>query len=225
MHGQKPQMLISYMLLRKLIGCLGIFLPIILVIGAYLYNCQNIQGSISDYYHTEMRNIFVGVLCAVALFMYAYKGYDKRDTIAGNLACVFALGVAFFPTGVDASSICTTNCANNCITYPEWIKVVHFTSATLFFSVLTYFSLVLFREPRNRKEPLPDQKQRRNIVFKACGYIMIVCVLLIALYHFILKENYPELKQLNLVFWFELIALWAFGISWLTKGQLVLKDK
>jgi hypothetical protein len=224
MNDQKPQMLISYMLLRKLIGCLGIFLPVILVIGSLFYDCQSIQGSISDYYHTEMRNVFVGVLCAVALFMYAYKGYDRRDTIAGNLACVFALGVAFFPTSVDASSICTTNCANNCINYPEWIKTVHFTSAALFFSVLTYFSMVLFREPRNRKEQFPAQKRKRNFVFKICGYVMIICVLLIALYHFILKENYPNLEQLDLVFWFEAIALWAFGISWLIKGQFVLKD-
>ena len=225
MGDQKPQMLISYMLLRKLIGCFGITLPFILVIGAYFNNCYNIQASISDYYHTEMRNIFVGVLCAVALFMYAYKGYDRRDTIAGNLACVFALGVAFFPTSVDTSSLCTTNCANHCINYPEWIKVVHFTSAALFFSVLTYFSLVLFREPRNRKEPLPAQKVKRNIVFMVCGYVMIICVLFIAAYHFLLKDNYPDLKKYNLVFWLELIALCAFGISWLIKGQLVLKDK
>lgn len=225
MSDERPPMLISYMLLRKLIGCLGITLPIILVIGAFFYNCETIQGSISDYYHTEMRNIFVGVLCAVALFMFAYKGYDRRDAIAGNLACVFALGVAFFPTSVDLTSVCTTDCAENCIHYANWIKVVHYTSASLFFSVLIYFSLVLFCEPRNKKESLPQQKRRRNFVFRVCGYVMIFCVLFIALYHFVLMDNYPELKQLNLVFWFEVIALWAFGISWLTKGQFVLKDK
>ncbi|RZW42920.1 MAG: hypothetical protein EX263_12195 [Flavobacteriaceae bacterium] len=224
MSDQKPQMLISYMLLRKLIGCLGILLPIILVFGAFASNCQTIQGSISDYYHTEMRNIFVGILCAVALFMFTYKGYDKRDAIAGNLACFFALGVAFFPTSVDASSLCTTDCAENCITYGEWIKIVHFTSAALFFSVLIYFSLFLFREPRKRSVALPAAKRKRNFVFKVCGYVMVFCVFAIALYHFVLIDNFPELAQLNLVFWFEVIALWAFGISWLTKGQFVLKD-
>jgi hypothetical protein len=54
-----------------------------------------------------MHNVFVGALCAVALFFWAYRGYkreedDKKidigDNRAGNLADLYALGVAFFPT-------------------------------------------------------------------------------------------------------------------------------
>ena len=39
-----------------------------------------------------------------------------------------------------------------------------------------------------------------------------------------LREKYPELQHLDPVFWLESIALWAFGISWITKGELILKD-
>ena len=220
-NTSNPQM-ISYMLLRKLIGLLGILLPILLVVAAFYYgNCDAIQSSISDYYHTKMRNILVGVLCAVALFMFTYKGYDKRDSIAGNLACIFAVGVAFFPTGVDEVS----ECAEKCITYEPWIEIFHFTFAALFFAVLIYFSLVLFTKSKTPKSELHALKKKRNNVFKICAYIMIGCVLLIALYFLYLKKHYQGLQKLDPVFWLETIALWAFGISWLTKGQLIFKDQ
>lgn len=42
--------------------------------------------------YTGMRDVFVGALCAIAVFLRSYRGYDRRDHIAGNLACVFAAG-------------------------------------------------------------------------------------------------------------------------------------
>ncbi|WP_152975512.1 hypothetical protein [Lacinutrix himadriensis] len=221
-QGHENPQLISYNLLRQLIGLLGIILPILLIVGAFYYgNCEIVQSSISDYYHTKMRNILVGVLCAVAFFMFTYKGYDIRDSIAGNLACVFALGVAFFPTGVDTLS----ECAEQCIVYEPWIKAVHFTFAGLFFGVLIYFSLFLFTESKTPKAELEAHKRKRNVIFKTCGYVMIACVAFIALYFFYLQEKFPELQYLNPVFWLESIALWAFGISWITKGELIFSDK
>ncbi len=221
-HENDNPQLISYNLLRQLIGLLGIVLPILLVVGAFYYgNCEIVQSSISDYYHTKMRNILVGVLCAVAFFMFTYKGYDIRDSIAGNLACIFAIGVAFFPTGVDTVS----ECAEQCIIYEDWIKTVHFTFAGLFFATLIYFSLILFPKSKAEKNHLSNKKKKRNTIFHICGYVMISCIVLIALYFFYLQERFPELQHLDPVFWLESIALWAFGISWLTKGQLIFKDK
>ena len=86
--------------LRRTIGILGIALPLIVAVGAVtLGNCSSIQRSISLYYNTVMRNVFVGILSATALFMFAYRGYDYRDRIAGIAAFVFALGIAFFQIG------------------------------------------------------------------------------------------------------------------------------
>ena len=218
-ENQPNPQIISYMLLRQLVGLMGIILPVLLIVGAFYYgDCDIVQSSISDYYHTKMRNILVGVLCAVALFMFAYKGYDKRDSVAGNLACIFAVGVAFFPTGVDTLS----ECAEQCIVYEDWVETFHFAFAGLFFSVLIYFSLFLFTQSNDVSNL---QKRKRNTIYKCCAYVMIACVALIALYFFVLKDKYPELAHLDPVFWLEAIALWAFGISWLTKGQFIFKDK
>ncbi|MEN8228312.1 MAG: hypothetical protein ABFS38_09180 [Bacteroidota bacterium] len=80
----KPPEILSHYAMRKAIGILGISLPVILVVGSAAFGkCDEVQQSISAYYHTNMRNIFVGVLSAVALFLFSYRGHDWMDNIAG----------------------------------------------------------------------------------------------------------------------------------------------
>ena len=98
-----PPEVISYYTMRRAIGILGITLPLILVAGSSLFGgCREVQYSISTYYHTNMRNIFVGYNCAVALFLFAYRGHDWRDNLTGYLGCIFVLGVAFLPVPLAA---------------------------------------------------------------------------------------------------------------------------
>ena len=94
-------LIISYMTLRKLVGLLGITLPFVLVVGGELIFGVGQQSSISSYYHTPMRNVLVGTLCVIGFFLLSYRGYERKDDVAGNLACLFAVGVAFFPTAPD----------------------------------------------------------------------------------------------------------------------------
>ena len=227
-NTQDPH-LISYLYLRKAVGFLGLSLPIVLVLGSVLVgNCEEIQSSISDYYHTLMRDIFVGIICAIALFLFSYKGYedDKQDNIAGTLASLFALGVAIFPTSPDTPvPLCDKLTCNipAVITNP-FISNLHFIFATLFFLVLTYFSLFLFTKTKNIRTQT-KQKKTRNSIYKICGYVMLACIALIALYFFYLEKRYPNLAKFDPVFWLETVALWAFAVSWLIKGKLILQDE
>jgi len=218
----KSSMLISYFTLRKAVGILGIALPVLLLIGSYLIpSCGNVHKSISDYYHTPFRDVFVGILCAVSLFLFAYRGYDWRDNWAGNLGGLFALGVAFFPTTVT----CPLDCNIPYEPLFSFASKIHFTSALLFFSVLIYFSLVLFRKSNTTFENFTIQKKKRNLIFKICGYTMVLCVLGIGSYFAFIKGDCEDSPiKYNVVFWLESIALCAFGISWLTKGELIWKD-
>ncbi|MGB0789115.1 MAG: hypothetical protein ACPGQR_06225, partial [Marinirhabdus sp.] len=71
----KNDLVVSYLTLRNAIGIIGIALPIVLLLGSVaLFECDELHQSISHYYHTRMRNVFVGALCAVALFLFCYKG-------------------------------------------------------------------------------------------------------------------------------------------------------
>ena len=202
---------ISYFTLRKAVGILGIALPIIMVFGNIIDTGQwKILNSISSYYHTIMRNGFVGILCGVALFLFSYRGHKFIDNLAGDLACFFALGIAFLPNNTDNPS--------------DIINILHLTSASLFFLVLIFFSVVLFTKT-DLDRPITKQKKNRNVVYYTCGFTMLGSIISIAIYMIWFKGKYPAIDKLSLVFWFETIALFAFGTSWLTKGQMILKDR
>src|SRR5687767_1917242 len=93
-----PQ-LISPKTLRQAIGWLGILLPLAMVAGnSLLSSCHELQNSISHYYYTITGYWLVGNLCAVAMFLVAYKGYSLRDNIAATIAGFSAVLIALFPT-------------------------------------------------------------------------------------------------------------------------------
>lgn len=203
----------SYLELRRAIGLLGIALPFVVSLGARIVFQTGIQNSISGYYYTGMRDVFVGTLWAIGFFLLSYRGYERRDDIAGDLACVFAVGLSLFPTTPDSTAA----------TGAGHIGHMHLAFAALFFATLTYFSLCLFTKTDPRKPPT-KQKLERNVVYRACGFTMAACLLFIALYFFLPTNTTWRLKGYHPVFWLEALAIVAFGISWFTKGEAILKD-
>ncbi|SFQ68562.1 hypothetical protein [Hymenobacter arizonensis] len=218
---EKPE-IISYQALRKIVGMLGIAFPVGLVLGSIvLGSCEwsDIQGSISGYYHTVMRDVFVGTLCVVAFFLYAYRGYNHwADILASRAACVFALGVAFFPTSMQDEP--RNACTRMLEPAAKWVGTVHYVSAALLFATFTVFSLLLFTKTDGDMTP---EKEKRNLIFRICGVVMALCIVLLGLYFAFFERT--SLRNYKPVFWLEAIALWAFGISWLTKGEFIFKDK
>lgn len=214
----KGTLVVHYLTLRKTVGLIGIAFPILLVLGSVIAgDCNEIQSSISEYYHTTMRDIFVGTLCIVAFFLFAYKGYEKKDRVAGYLGCFFALGIAFFPTGPQLPP---TSCAIAPVTLNPLISVLHYLFAISFFFTLSYYCLCLF--PKSNGNLTPEKKQR-NKLYRICGYIMLVCNTLLIIYFLFFQGSF--LSWYKPIFFLEGIALWAFGLSWLVKGETLLKDK
>ena len=205
-------LVISYLDLRKAIGIIGTALPFVLAFGNILVEGPGIQDSISSYYHTGMRDVFVGSLCAIAVFLMSYRGYERKDDIAGDLACVFALGVALFPTTPDVNVTPRDNIVGG----------LHLLFAACFFLTLAFFSLVLFRKTDPTRAPT-RRKLQRNAVYTLCGYTILVCLAFIVVVAFLSSDS--PVKRLDPVFWFEAAAIVAFGVSWLTKGEAILKDE
>lgn len=103
----------SYIALRRAVGWIGILLPYVLMLGIFLFfKGEPVLKTISLYYYSGMRDVFVGSVCAIALFLIFYKGYTKWDNWTGNLAGFFAIGIALFPTSRQ-------------VPY-DWAGVVHF---------------------------------------------------------------------------------------------------
>jgi hypothetical protein len=61
-------------------------------------------GSISAYYYTPVRAIFVGAMLMVGFALIAYKGRDWLEDLSLNLAGIFAPLVAIAPTLEDISA-------------------------------------------------------------------------------------------------------------------------
>ena len=205
-------LVLSYLELRAAIGIIGCALPFTLAFGKILLQGPGLQESISGYYYTDMRNVFVGSLCAIGVFLISCRGYDRRDEIAGFLACIFAIGVALFPTTpyVGATS------------RDKLIGAVHLSLAALLFLTFAYFSLALFTKTAPGKTPTA-QKRQRNAVYRVCGFTILGCILLIVVVKLPAVNAFVE--RLAPVFWLESTAILAFGVAWLTKGETILKDR
>jgi len=212
-------LLIHYLTLRKSIGILGIFLPFVLVFGVrILTNCHILQDSISDYYYTKMGHYMTGTLCAVSLFLFSYKGYDKRDLWAGRAASIFALGVAFFPC---SNYLPLSECKVLELKGNDIINYIHFGCAGLLFLVFAYYCLILFTQTSGHPT---KAKRKRNRVYKVCGIIILLCIILLLLYS-VIPALHKQFKAYKPIFWLEALALLAFGLSWLTKGEALFPDK
>jgi hypothetical protein len=186
-----------YLGLRKAVGWIGLLFPFTLMIGnSLVFRGEFVLRSISRYYHTGMRNVFVAALCAVALFLFFYSGSGRRERAAGILAGFFALGVVFFPTTMTGPT--------------DPIGMVHYASASALFLILSWISLVHF--PRKR----PGQaRQWTDVVQRICGIVMLACVVSMVIYIGLIRREGPETC---FVFIAETVALVAFGLSWLTEG-------
>jgi heme A synthase len=226
--------------LRKAVGFVAVGLPFALAIGENLrdwilphaarVDSALVEGSISAYFHTGMREVFVGSLCAIAVFLVCYKGYQRRDNLAANIAGSCALLVALFPTreqsreaadtGVPAIDSATLFSSANAPD-PAFVSYVHFSAAVIFFVILAYMSLYLFTIS-TKANPTP-QKLQRNTVYRFCGVTILVCIAVIAIGKFFLNDAVSE--QTHYVFVFESIAVIIFGFSWLTKAEVLLADK
>jgi hypothetical protein len=223
MASERPE-LISYRALRRALGILGILLPFVVIVIGKVFGGFVCQPSISAYFHTTAREVFTGTLAVVGTFLMAYKGYDQADSRACNVAGVAAIGVAVFP--------CKSNLAGPRIgifqVLQPWSNGVHVVAAGVLFVTLAAISAFLFTRTHERSElqapiPMTSRKRSRNTVYRACAAIMALALLEIVISAIVLSEAQQDLYRTTLLG--ETVALVAFGVSWLVKGETILKDE
>ncbi len=180
-----------------------------------------IQESISHYYYTVSGDLFVGLLCAIGTFMVLYKGYERKDQIAASMAGFCAFGVALFPTSNNIDKHCSN------FDYPlnpERVFIHYFFAAALF-STLAYMCFFLFTKSDKSEKHRTKMKTIRNRTYRFFGTIILISMVAI-----LLKEKWPWFSKkvaawIQFTFWFEWFATYSFGIAWLIKGGIILKDK
>lgn len=213
---------LSHYALRRTVGMLALSLPFALTIGNVLIELIGpdhalphpvLERSISDYYYTPMGNYLVGCLCTIGAFLICSRGYDLSDEIAGWLAGIFTLGVALFPSVNPRIAEHTTLQLD--------IQFAHTGFAVLMFLTLAYFCLFPFRRT-SQGRAITRRKGHRNRLYTICGLIIVSCVLVMV--NLKLGAVAPLFRPIYPLLCSESLALVAFGVAWLTKGEGLLRD-
>ena len=92
----------------------------------------------------------------------------------------------------------------------------------MFLGAMAYFALVKFARTENTK---------RRRIYRLCGWAILIFGLAATATSILRVVGPPDLRARieasGMIFWFEAIGIWAFGLSWLIKGKadLALTDR
>lgn len=208
-------LVVSYLGIRRAIGVIGLALPILLGPVGWLFFGINFQDNMSSYYHTPLRDIFVGSMCAIGVFLFCYRGYDWVESWTADVGCIASLGVALFPLDASSDPLYQSSISG----------YLHIISGGAFFLTLAFYSLYHFPTTNRAKHEIAPHEAQRNFVYRTSGIVILLSLLAMGTYLFIFPTKWAhKLNEFNCLFWLEWIAVWSFAAAWLTKGRAILAD-
>jgi hypothetical protein len=205
---------VTVRLLRFCVGLVAMALPFVLIAGnAVLLRKLTLLGSMSGSYYTGMRDVFVGSMCAIGVFLICYR-YEQPDDILSTVAGSLAILVALCHTTPDDPTIHVSATGT-------LVGRVHLFAAAALFLLLGVFCVYLFTRTHPDAEPT-RRKRARNRVYRVCGLFIFAAVAAAAASNAIPLATRQAVRPL---YWCETVAVLAFGIAWFVKsGTLILKD-
>jgi hypothetical protein len=202
---------VSYRFLRRAIGLIGSLLPIVLPLGYSISTGHyRLLASVSSYYYTDMRNVFVGSMCSVGVFLVCYR-YRRWDDLLSNLAGALAIGVAMCPpVPPNPSGLASV------------VGDLHVVFAALFLVTIAAICWFLFPGSDRPETGQASRETVRSDVYRACAIVILAATALAgisALFSASFIRTYHPL------FWCEAVATFAFGFAWWIKGETLIRDK
>lgn len=213
--------------LRKLVGMLGMSLPVLLYIFLLADSgFTSVLPSISHYYFTRVSSIFIIIISLLAIFLLVYKGEERKDYLISSLAGIFALLVLLFPTdNLTLQSNGSYDEVNvTLLNVNDFRTKFHYFSAAIFLMSLNYMSFFLFTKSNLPASKRSKNKVRRNRIYRVCSLFMTLAIIVMLL-GFVNVINASFYDTYQLTFWMELIAVEAFGFSWMVKGESFFADR
>ncbi|MDM4018320.1 hypothetical protein [Roseiconus lacunae] len=213
-HHNHP-LVLSYLGIRRAIGLSGLILPVVLGPLGWLILDVEIQDNMSSYYHTPLRDLFVGTLCAMGVFLYCYRGYGWIEDWTANIGSAAALGVALFPLDY----------ASDPLYQRSLVGYLHSFSGGVFFLTLATYSLYHFPSRGHSDPEMANHIAERNLVYYTSGVVILLSMIAMGSYLLLLPVEWKRwLNDLNFLFWAEWVAVWAFAAAWLTKGHIIVAE-
>lgn len=204
-----------YLVLRLSVGLLGFALPVVLLVGdaLFLAGPWPAHDSLSAYYHSGLRDIFVGVMWAIAVFLCSYQVFERNlDNTLSWMAGVAAVVFATFPTGRDDDTSQLTPLQD--ALGESFVGWIHYLAAGTFIGLLGVLC-VLFGQREGRRPRGPGQRHSprfwRDFHWSCAGAIGVALAFML-------------ICKLAGIFsgWFllvgEIVAIVAFSASWFWKG-------
>jgi Protein of unknown function (DUF998) len=225
---------VSYLRIRMWVGVLGFALPTTLFLldwgvlkGGYLF-----RGSLSAYYHSGARDVFVGVLCITGFMLILYMSgqrssqLEKRESKLSTIAGSAALLVALFPTKRSGLAPTEPFCGPDSDPVPEGCTRVqqllgettvasfHFLCAGLFILALALICLLVFAKSEETKG------HQRARFHRLCGWMIVAAVLWVVL---------GGVWGLEIFGWTpllvgEVVSVYFFAVSWILRSHDLLPD-
>lgn len=182
---------------RIVVGVLGMLLPLI-VIPLIGY----VPQSISATWYTNACTVFMIILGWASGTLICYKGYELIDDILLTCTGIAGFGICLFPCSItSAHEKVGPFLIDNQVSH-----ILHCVFAVVFFGLLTYNSLFLFTKGAGE---MTQKKKARNIIYRICGIGMIASFGIVLL-------------PIPCNMWVtEAVALFFFGISFLTKANVL----
>lgn len=218
----------SYLLIRSVVGGLGLALPTALFVLDWLYlkGDAKVRGSISAYYHSSARDLFVGGLCIIGLLLIIYMAgqVNTWDFWLSLVAGAALLGVAFFPTGrpdlPPNAPLCgpdATPTPSGCAPVQQalgesFTRNVHFICATAFILSL---ALICFAFAHREREH--DKNRWRALLYVTCGTAILLAIAWVALGQVVTLDIFGFTP----LYVAEIVSVYAFALSWLVNGRAI----
>ena len=189
--------------LRCFIGWLAILLPWVVVVLSLAFGYSFPESISVTYYRAECVVPFMIILGSASILLMYYDGYDKTDDILNTIAGILGLGICFFPCWPDVTDLINVGTFRLPV---EISSTIHNIVAILFFVILSYISIFQFTKSSGE---MTKNKKIRNVIYRVCGCCMVASFLILLIPNLAIK-----------VWLTEVIALFFFGISWLTKSDI-----
>lgn len=205
--------LATYFNLRAALGLIALTFPILLVIGGIITGGA-VMPSISDYYFSPMRDLVVGALVAIGLFLINYQ--DARDSnrsynMNARLSGLASIGLAIFPNQPHSEGIETFVHA---VMNDQVSVALHFLCSFVFLTTLTVFCFVQFTRG------LSNAQAR---LYRYCGWGLVIIGVSASFVSFVRSFDWFGAREFvetyNLIFWMETAGIWVFCIAWIAKGH------
>jgi hypothetical protein len=233
-NPEKLRYLQSWMLLRLLIGVLGLLLvPVTWLGSALLPDGQwALRDSLSAYYYSGMREFFTCALAAIGVFLAAYKAFEKSlENVITGVAGVAIVLVAFFPTSRPAEDTALKLTPLQSGLGETTVASIHDGSAFVFILFLAVISYLFGcheaarGNPRDQQGPGGPGARFSGTFWKwlhwgCAGVIVLACLFFVV---HTLGAGFGSWTDDHAVWLTEVVAVVAFATSWTCKGAELRK--